>query len=203
MIYRLKGTVIDFDEDFLVLDVNNVGYQVFASSRDLSKIAVDQAADMHIYTHVREDQITLFGFLSSDDRKMYMKLTSVNGVGPKAGMAILSVCSADDVVEAVNTGNSKILQAAKGIGKKVAERIVLDLSGKLPTLSAGLPKVGAQGGEKSVMNTVAINDVISALTNMGFKNAQANQAVSQAVRETAVNDDFGLLLKEALRILKS
>ena len=65
-----------------------------------------------------------------------------------------------------------------------------------------LPKVGAQGGEKSVMNTVAINDVISALTNMGFKNAQANQAVSQAVRETAVNDDFGLLLKEALRILK-
>ena len=157
---------------------------------------------MHIYTHVREDQITLFGFLSSDDRKMYMKLTSVNGVGPKAGMAILSVCSADDVVEAVNTGNSKILQAAKGIGKKVAERIVLDLSGKLPALSAGLPKVGAQGGEKSVMNTVAINDVISALTNMGFKNAQANQAVSQAVRETAVNDDFGLLLKEALRILK-
>lgn len=202
MIYRLKGTVIDFEEDFLVLDVNNVGYQVYASTRDLAKIAIDQAADMHIYTHVREDQITLFGFLTSDDRKMYMKLTSVNGVGPKAGMAILSVCNADDIIEAVNTGNSKILQAAKGIGKKVAERIVLDLSGKLPTLSVELPKVGSQAGEKAVMNTSAINDVISALVNMGFKNAQANQAVSASVRETAVNDDFGLLLKESLRILK-
>tara|TARA_Y100001960_G_scaffold327972_1_gene415640 strand:- start:1626 stop:2234 length:609 start_codon:yes stop_codon:yes gene_type:complete len=201
MIYRLKGTVLDFEEDFLVLDVNNVGYQVFASSRDLAKVSIDQAADMHIHTHVREDQITLFGFLSSDDRKMYAKLTSVNGVGPKAGMAILSVCSADDIVEAINTGNSKVLQAAKGIGKKVAERIVLDLSGKLPALSAGLPKVGSQGGDK-VMNTSAINDVLSALVNMGFKNAQANQAVSAAVRETAINDDFGLLLKESLRILK-
>lgn len=201
MIYRLKGTVLDFEEDFLVLDVNNVGYQVFATSKDLAKVSIDQAADMHIYTHVREDQITLFGFLNADDRKMYTKLTSVNGVGPKAGMAILSVCTADDVAEAVTTGNSKMLQQAKGIGKKVAERIVLDLSGKLPALSVGLPKVGSQGGDK-VMNTSAINDVISALVNMGFKNAQANQAVSAAVRETAINDDFGLLLKESLRILK-
>lgn len=201
MIYRLKGTVLDFEEDFLVLDVNNVGYQVFATSRDLAKVTIDQAADMHIYTHVREDQITLFGFMSKDDRIMYTKLTSVNGVGPKAGMAILSVCTADDVAEAINMGNSKMLQQAKGIGKKVAERIVLDLSGKLPALSTGLPKVGAQGGDK-IMNTSAINDVLSALVNMGFKNAQANQAVSAAVRETAINDDFGLLLKESLKILK-
>jgi holliday junction DNA helicase RuvA len=201
MIYRLKGTVLDFEDDFLVVDVNNIGYQVYASSRDLSKVVIDQAVDMHIYTHVREDQITLFGFLKADDRKMYMKLTSVNGVGPKAGMAILSVCSADDIYEAVNSGNSKILQQAKGIGKKVAERIVLDLSGKLPALDSGLPKVGSQGSD-SIMNTSAINDCMSALVNMGFKNSQANQAVAQAVKITAINDDFGLLLKESLKILK-
>ncbi|MCP4356139.1 MAG: Holliday junction branch migration protein RuvA [Proteobacteria bacterium] len=202
MIYNLKGTIIDFEEGFLVLDVNNVGYQVFAPSRIIAKAQVGEALEMPIYTHVREDQITLFGFSNIDERKMYLKLLSVNGVGPKMGMAVLAVCTAEDVVQAVNSGTPNILQAASGVGKKVAERIILDLAGKLPNLSAGIDPVGAKAGAKSNMNSLAINDVISALSNMGFKTMQANQAVSQAVQATQSNEDFGLLLKESLRILK-
>jgi len=202
MIYNLKGTIIDFEEDFLVLDVNNVGYQVFAPSRIIAKAQVGEALEMPIYTHVREDQITLFGFSNIDERKMYLKLLSVNGVGPKMGMAILAVCTPEEIIQAVNSGAPKILQAASGVGKKVAERIILDLTGKLPNLSAGLDPVGAKAGANSNMNSLAINDVISALSNMGFKTMQANQAVSQAVQTTQSNDDFGLLLKESLRILK-
>lgn len=201
MIYHLKGTVIDFEEDFLVLDVNNVGYQIYASSKVLAKAQVGEALEVSIYTHVREDQITLFGFANVDERKMYLKLLSVNGVGPKMGIAILSVCSVEDVIQAVNSGTPKILQAASGVGKKVAERIILDLSGKLPALSAGI-EVGSKAESGTPLNSIAINDVISALSNMGFKNMQANQAVAHAVKSTGNNEDFGLLLKESLKVLK-
>jgi len=201
MIYNLKGTIIDFEDDFVVLDVNNVGYQVFTSNRILAKAQVGNALEMPIYTHVREDQITLFGFANIDERKMYLKLLSVNGVGPKMGMAILSVCTVDEIVQAVNSGTPKILQAASGVRKKVAERVILDLTGKLPNLSAGIEAVGAKASNQN-LNSLAINDVISALNNMGFKTMQANQAVAQAVQATQSNEDFGLLLKESLRILK-
>lgn len=202
MIYRLKGIVIDFEDDFLILEVNQVGYQVFVNPRLLSRVQIDQALDLYIYTHIREDQFSLFGFETLDERKMYLKLLNVNGVGPKMALAILSVCSVEDIIQAVNSGAPKILQAASGVGKKVAERIILDLTGKLPTLSVGIESVGAKAKPGSNLNTTAINDVISALNNMGFKNMQVNQAVSKAVKDTNSNDDFGLLLKESLKALK-
>lgn len=199
MIYHLKGKVLDFEEDFLVLDVNNVGYQVFATAKALNKAQIGEAMSIFIYTHVREDQITLFGFDSLDERRMYLKLLNVNGVGPKMGLAILAACSVEDVVQAVNSGTPKILQAASGVGKKVAERIILDLSGKLPNLSVSMD---ISSGKNSNIQSSAMNDVISALTNMGFKSLQASQAVNQSVKQTQNSDDFGLLLKESLKILK-
>ena len=131
MIYLLAGTVSNVAEDFLVLDVNGVGYQVFAASRTLAQYQEGTAARLFIYTHVREDHIHLYGFATEDERRLFLKLTDVSGVGAKMGLSLLSALSPEELQNAVAGGDVTMLTRANGVGKKLAERIVLELKGKL------------------------------------------------------------------------
>jgi Holliday junction DNA helicase RuvA len=195
MIYSLKGIVTYIGEDDLVVEVNGVGYQVFGNSRLLANAAVGEAVQIFIYTHVREDQFSLYGFSNIEERACFMQLTTVSGVGAKVGQAILAVLTPGEVAEAILTQNPTLFTRASGVGKKLAERIVLELKGK------AAPTSNVVNLNATKPATSAGQDVVSALQNMGFKPGEAQAGLGVALKAVGAEAGFGELLKESLKAL--
>lgn len=196
MIYSLKGIVTYISEDALVIEVNGVGYEVFGNSRLLANTAVGEAVQIFTYTHVREDQFSLYGFSNIDERACFMQLTTVSGVGAKVGQAILAVMTPGEVAEAILTQNPTLFTRASGVGKKLAERIVLELKGK------AVPSANVVNLNAARPATSAGQDVMSALQNMGFKPGEAQVGLSVALKAVGGEAPFGELLKESLKALR-
>ena len=131
MIAFLRGKVLTTTAETVILDVNGVGYEVYCTGSVFRKITVGAVAELYTYLQVKEDGITLFGFDTPKEKELFLKLISVSGVGPKLGISILAALSADDFAFAVATADVKRLSAVKGLGKKTAEKIVLELHGKI------------------------------------------------------------------------
>lgn len=200
MIYFLKGIVEELGSNFLALDVNGVGYQTYCSSKTLSQLDVGEVTKIHIHTHVREQEFTLFGFSSLEEREWFLLLTSVSGVGPKVGLAILSALTTNDMVSAVQNGDGKMMARANGVGPKLGDRIVLELKGKV----GAMPTVSDTGGTAVVNNTFSgVNaEVVSALSNLGYKSAQAEKAVFSASEKLGEGIGFDDLFKTSLQELR-
>lgn len=198
MIARLKGIVDSMSADALVIDVNGVGYLVQASTRTLSALSVGQAVVMHIETQVREDAITLFGCTSQNDLAAFRALTTVQGVGGRVALNILSVLSADQVAHAVAAGDAASLARANGVGPKLAARIANELKGKLGgiAVAAGAP-IAVQAGNR------VLDDAMAALAALGFRPMDASRAVSDALAELGegapLNDVVRVALKKSAR----
>lgn len=175
MIGYLKGNLIYAEDGTAVLDVNGVGYEVNCSGAAYRELVNSRGGEVYVYTAVKEDGISLYGFISKDEKKIFLKLISVSGVGPKMGIAVLSTFSVDDLTLKIATGDVKGLSSVKGLGKKTAERIVLELR----------DKIGTVNGEKiQAVDTVSDNDetddAVAALTGLGFTRAESVQAVKKA-----------------------
>ena len=198
MIARLKGLVDSVSADALVIDVNGVGYLVQASTRTLSAVSVGQPITMHIETQVREDAITLFGCPSESELAAFRALITVQGVGGRVALNILSVLTPDQVAHAVAAGDAVSLARANGVGPKLAARIANELKGKMGgvALSAGAP-LPVQAGARLV------EDAVSALAALGFKPMDASRAVSEALAElgegAGLNDVVRVALKKSAR----
>lgn len=198
MIARLKGLVDSVSADALVLDVNGVGYLVQASTRTLAALSVGQAVVMHIETQVREDAITLFGCTTQNDLAAFRALTTVQGVGGRVALNILSVLTADQVAHAVAAGDAASLARANGVGPKLAARIANELKGKLGGIAAaaGAP-IAVQAGNR------VMDDAMAALAALGFRPMDASRAVSEALAElgeaAALNDVVRVALKKSVR----
>ena len=175
MIFFLKGRIDMIEDDFAVLDVNGVGYQAFCSSRTLSQLEISTATQLWIHTHVREQEFTLFGFNQKEERSWFTLLTSVSGVGPKVGLAILSALSASEIADAISRKDGKTLARANGVGPKLGERIALELKDKAGTL----PTPSTQSS--ALPNNDVVQEVISALSNLGYKGSIAEKAVISAL----------------------
>lgn len=199
MIHFLKGIIEEITDDAIALDVNGVGYKVYAPARFLSQVAEGEVLKVHTFTYVREDIFALYGFSAPAERKLFETLMSVSGVGAKMAMGLLSSLSAREITDAVSTGDVATLTRANGVGKKLAERLILELKSKLGSLDVGNVTSISGGVAPSGGNS----DVLSALTNMGFKPAQAQQAIARANEELGDDADFGALLKSALKSLRS
>ena len=204
MIAKLSGIMDSAGSDYLILDVNGVGYQVFASGRTLSRVQKGEPVSLLIDTQVREDHIHLFGFFDKAEQEWFRLLTSVQGVGAKVGMAILSVCPIDRLGFAIASGDAAFVRQADGVGPKLAIRIVTELKDKATKIDlAPLPK----GTGKTVKSTedqppaTIESDAVSALVNLGYGRADAYSAVLQT-RDKA-NDNLQELLKLALKELGS
>lgn len=197
MIGFVQGKVDAISEDNVVIDTGAIGYNVRISAKTAQELpGIGQEVRLYTYTSVREDGISLFGFLSRDSLDIFKKIITVNGIGPKGGLAVLSVMSADELKFAIISGNAQAITKAPGIGKKTAERVILDLKDKISledtqiqkeiSSYAGLPQTGK-----------AQNEAVEALTALGYSATDALHAVRQI--EHAEEMDVEAILKLALK----
>src|SRR3984885_5131920 len=185
MIGKLKGLIDSYGEDFVILDVGGVGYQVHCSSRTLQALpAAGEAAVLSIETYVREDQIKLFGFKSDIEREWFRLLQTVQGVGAKVALAVLGTLTPTDLANAIALRDKAAVVRTPGVGPKVAERIVTELKDKAPAFAAIDPALARLAGaldERRAPQPVL--DAVSALVNLGYGQPQAAAAISAAMRE--------------------
>jgi len=196
MIARLRGRLIEKAPEQIVVDVGGVGYQLLVSLQCFYRLPVPgDEVDLHVYTHVREDALQLFGFLDGAERALFLLLIQVATIGPRAALAVLSGMDVCDLEEALSDGDTRRLIAVPGIGKKKADLMVLQLREKVKALrnlrhAAPGRRVGGDGAE-----------AVSALVNLGYKQAEAEHAVKGA--EQAGAAPLAELIREALRRLAS
>ena len=201
MIGRLKGMIDGYGEDFVILDVNGVGYLVHCSARTLQALpAPGEPVTLSIETHVREDQIRLFGFLSDVEREWFRLLQTVQGVGVKVALSVLSTLKPADLASAIAIRDKAMVARAPGVGQKVAERIVTELKDKAPAYADVDPAVVRLAGsvdEKRAPKPVT--DAVSALVNLGYGQPQAAAAVAAAARGVGEEADVSSLIRQALK----
>jgi Holliday junction DNA helicase RuvA len=203
MIGKLKGLIDSYGEDFVILDVNGVGYVVQCSARTLQKLPrPGEASALAIETQVREDSIRLFGFESENERDWFRLLQGVQGVGAKVALAILSILSPSELASAIATQDKAMVARAPGVGPKLAARIVAELKDKAPAFGAVDPLVAKLSGETEAdAAPSAVRDAISALVNLGYGRPQAAAAVAASVKKLGEGAETGALIRQGLKEL--
>ncbi len=203
MIGKLKGIVDSYGEDFIILDVNGVGYQVHCSARTLQALpSRGEAATLSIETYVREDQLKLFGFASDIEREWFRLLQTVQGVGAKVAMSVLGTLKPSELASAIAMRDKATVARSPGVGQKVAERIVTELKDKAPAFANIDPAVVHLAGaldEKRAPRPVA--DAVSALINLGYGHPQAAAAIAAAARNAGEGADTATLIRQGLKEL--
>jgi Holliday junction DNA helicase RuvA len=203
MIGKLKGVIDSYGEAFIILDVGGVGYEVHCSARTLQTLpGPGEAVTLSIETHVREDQIRLFGFASDVEREWFRLLQTVQGVGAKVALAVLGTLKPADLANAVATRDKAMIARSPGVGPKVAERIVNELKDKAPAYADIDPAVVRLVGDVDDKRAPQpVSDAISALVNLGYGQPQAAAAVAAAVRATGERADAKNLIRLGLKEL--
>ena len=203
MIGKLKGVVDSYGEDFVIIDVNGVGYVVHCSSRTLQRLpSTGEAAALSIETHVREDMIRLYGFHSDAEREWFRLLQTVQGVGSRVALGILSVLDPGALATAVATGDRGSVARGPGVGPKLAARIVAELKDKAPAFAAidpALIRLTDAVEDRSAPQPVS--DAVSALVNLGYPQVQASAAIAAALRSAGEAAEAKTLIRLGLREL--
>jgi len=195
MIARLTGIVDSIGEDHAVIDVAGVGYLVFCSARTLRALSVGKSASIPIETHVREDHIHLYGFGDMVERDWFRLLTTVQGVGAKLALAILSTSEPKALADAIIAGDRATVTRAPGVGPKLAARIIAELKDKVGTAEVVRPAFAAARG--------SAEDAVSALVNLGYRRGEAFGAVSHAVQRLGADAQLEQLITAGLRELSA
>ncbi|MCC7260393.1 MAG: Holliday junction branch migration protein RuvA [Alphaproteobacteria bacterium] len=204
MIGKLKGRVDTISEDSAIVDVGGVGYLVFGSGRTLGLMPREgEAVELVIETHVREDHIHLYGFIDTMERDWFRLLTTVQGVGAKVALAILSAIEPSALSVAIAAGDHTMVTRANGVGPKLAQRIVTELKDKVPAFAASATIVPLKKGKKAA-GTPEHNiseDALSALVNLGYNRSEAYAAVNEALRKLGGATKVEALIPAALKEL--
>jgi Holliday junction DNA helicase RuvA len=206
MIGKLKGVVDSYGEDFVILDVHGVGYVVHCSARTLQRLPpIGEAAELAIETHVREDMIRLYGFRADAEREWFRLLQTVQGVGTRVALGVLSVMEPGDLATAIATGDKGAVARAPGVGPRLAARLVAELKDKAPAFSAIDPAlIQLTGAVEDNTAPQPVADAISALVNLGYAQVQASAAVAAALKgagEGAAAIEAKTLIRLGLREL--
>lgn len=202
MIGRLRGLVEIHGDESVIIDAGGVGYLVYVSAHTLRKLPPDGgASQLFIETHVREDHIHLYGFFEAEEQESFRMLTTVNGVGNKVGLAILSVLTPDQVMTAIAAQDKNAFRQVSGVGPKLAERIVIELKDKAKGLALAA-STSAKTGKAHAGEQVAVSDAISALINLGYNRSDAYTAVQRVAREKGV-EKVDELIRLSLKELAS
>ncbi len=207
MIAKLKGLIDTISEDHLILDVNGVGYRVFASSRTLGLLGgVGEAVSLHIETNIKEDHFHLYGFLEEADLKVFRLLKTVQGVGAKVALGIQTVLSPEELQSAIVMQDKAMVSRANGVGPKLALRIVNELKDKVAQLAvsaAGMTMPAHSTPSTSEPTNTDIADAVSALSNLGYRPTDAHSAVIKANAELGGDGSLDELVRHGLKELTS
>ncbi|MGE3467713.1 MAG: Holliday junction branch migration protein RuvA [Pyrinomonadaceae bacterium] len=201
MIAYLSGKLLEKQANTAIVDVGGVGYEVsipLSTFYELGEIGSD--VNMRIYTHVREDAIQLFGFKTLLERDLFLRLISVQGIGAKLGIAMLSGMSADEIILAIRTDNVVRIKSIPGVGQKTAERIIIELRDKVGELSAGAAATQDPTDLTALPSDSVFDDALSALTNLGYQRPAAEKALKQSAQE-GTEMSVQKLLRRALQVL--
>lgn len=192
MIGFIKGTIEDIEEDRAVVDCNGIGYNIFMPSSVLSNISIGATVKIYTYLAVREDAMNLFGFLGKQDLDIFKKLITVSGIGPKGGLSIMSVMTADEVRMAIITGDHKAISKAPGVGVKTAMKVIVELKDKV-----NLEDVSFVSGAAAPVESNLQKEAVMALVALGYSEHESALAVKKV--DGALYEDVETLIKEALR----
>lgn len=192
MIGFIKGTIEDIEEDRAVVDCNEIGYNIFMPSSVLANISIGATVKIYTYLAVREDAMNLFGFLGKQDLDIFKKLITVSGIGPKGGLSIMSVMTADEVRMAIITGDHKAISKAPGVGAKTAMKVIVELKDKV-----NLEEVSFVSGAAAPAESNLQKEAIMALVALGYSEHESALAVKKV--DGALYEDVETLIKEALR----
>ncbi len=184
MIATLNGVVSEKLADVVVLDVQGVGYGLLVPAEDYSRLNTGEQVTLYIYEHIREQAHDLFGFLSRDTKSLFEQLLEVNGVGPKMALNMLSIGSGQDVRQAIASGDVKFIQQANGVGKRVAERIVVELKDKVGLVGVDLESTGLLQSETNLLT----DEAIEALVALGYSSQDAAKALQHVDAKLPVED---------------
>jgi len=186
MIASLHGTLESLSSDGAVVNVNGLGFRVYMPTSTLSSLAgIGKEVHLHTYLHLREDSVTLYGFASPDELRLFQTLISVSGLGPRLALAMLSAMSLEQLIMAIATANRELLTVVPGVGKKLADRLILELRDKVAAGWVSVPAI-----ELAEENT----DVLAALTALGYSASEASRAVASLPADT------GLSLEEKIKL---
>ena len=186
MIAFVKGMVAAVTEETVIVDVNGIGYELYCSGTALRSAQIGERISLHTYLQVKEDGVTLFGFFTEQEKRLFLKLLSVSGVGPKSAVSVLVCMSADKLVEAVATADAKRLAKVKGLGKKTAEKIILELHGKISAAEVmGASEEPAKPTVSATKLSKEDEDAVATLQNLGFTRSESVQAVNRAKADGA------------------
>lgn len=196
VIAHLRGQILSKTPNSVVLDCGGVGYELAISVATFTELAAEgKEARLHVHTHVREDALALFGFAELAEKRLFEKLLTISGIGPKLAITVLSGISAERLVGAIRAGDHATLTKIPGIGKKTAERVVLELKDKLGDMAGAAPQTGATS-----LGAVA-EDVLSALVNLGYPRPVAQKAV-EAAALPGTEADFERLFRAAMAAVR-
>jgi Holliday junction DNA helicase RuvA len=190
MIATLSGKITEKHLNNVVVEVAGIGYEVLVTDETLSKMQLNEDVKLQIYEHIRENMYDLYGFLDKTIKLLFIQLINVNGVGPKAGLNILSIGPVDQVKKAIAGGDIKFIQSATGVGKKVAERVVIDLKDKVGLISTADEKTLLMSEE-----LIAEDEAIQALMSLGYTTIDAVKAVENIDTNLTVSERVRLALK--------
>lgn len=193
MFYYLKGILAHKGENFVALDVGGVGYKIFTTINNLSKVNTETECKFYTYMHVREDIFDIYGFLTEEELSFFEMLISVSGVGPKAALSILSLLSPSDIVSAIIMGDAKAISRAPGIGSKIAQRIILELKNKVSENDILSPK-----GDDNFLSIDTTNEAVAALIALGYSATDAKRAVISADNARSVEETIKIALKNLM-----
>jgi Holliday junction DNA helicase RuvA len=190
MIAYMRGRVLEITPETAIIEVNGIGYEAYCSGGAFRKMTVGETVELYTYLQVKEDGITLFAFATPKEKEVFLKVTSVSGVGPKLGISVLTGLSVDEFAQAIATADVKRLSAVKGLGKKTAEKIVLELHGKISALdvmnASADPLSNALEGVPAPVATKEDEEAVSALMGLGFTKSESVNAVKRAREQGAI-----------------
>ena len=198
MIAHIRGLILSKSPNAVVVECGGVGYELAISVATFTELAAEgKEVKLHVHTHVREDAFLLFGFVEMAEKRLFEKLLTISGIGPKLAITVLSGISAERLVGAIRSGDHATLTKIPGIGKKTAERVVLELKDKLDDMVGFV----AEGGATPTLGGVA-EDVLSALVNLGYARPIALKAVEAVAKDAAVAGDFERLFRAAMAAVR-
>ncbi len=196
MIAYVKGKLVQKEPTFVVLEANGIGYHINISLSTYSQIKEEENCILHTHFHVKEDAQTLFGFSSLEEKKVFLHLISISGVGPSTGLMVVSSMSPGEIQSAIVNGDAKSIQMVKGIGAKTAQRIVLELKDKMAKEQY---EVQGDGIKNVVLGNTVKNEALSALMTLGFAKASAEKSIDKILKNSGNSITLEELIKQALK----